>query len=138
MTTEENRFAGQGPVLLDIGGDVGALVVTMPPELEGIEVEIRPAGAAAVGHQHDHGRNRDRHDHEQPPDHEHAGHHLPHVAVIARRVDSVAVHSLVFPELVEGEYELYQRPAGPVELAVRISGGEVTEAAWPGTTVDSP
>lgn len=36
----ENPPAGQGSVVLDIGGDVGALVVTMPPELEGVEVEI--------------------------------------------------------------------------------------------------
>ena len=41
----ENPHAGQGSVLLDIGGDVGALVVTMPAEMEGVEVEIRPVGA---------------------------------------------------------------------------------------------
>jgi hypothetical protein len=41
------------------------------------------------------------------------------------------IHSLVFPELVEGTYELYRRPAGPVELIVTIRGGAVTEAAWP-------
>jgi hypothetical protein len=34
--TVENPHAGQGSVMLDIGGDVGALVVTMPPELEGV------------------------------------------------------------------------------------------------------
>ena len=32
--TMENPYAGQGPVLLDIGGDVGALVVVMPPETD--------------------------------------------------------------------------------------------------------
>ena len=41
------------------------------------------------------------------------------------------IHSLVFPELVEGTYELYRRLAGPVELIVTICGGAVTEAAWP-------
>ena len=30
MATAENPHAGQGPVLLDIGGDIGALVVSMP------------------------------------------------------------------------------------------------------------
>ena len=44
---------------------------------------------------------------------------------------SGTVPSLVFPELVEGTYELYRRPAGPVELIVTIRGGAVTEAAWP-------
>ena len=37
--TVENSHAGQGSVVLDIGGDVGALVVTMPAELEGVEVD---------------------------------------------------------------------------------------------------
>ena len=43
MTTRasvENPFAGQGSVLLDIGGDVGALVVTMPLAIEGVEIEL--------------------------------------------------------------------------------------------------
>ena len=41
------------------------------------------------------------------------------------------MHSLVFPELTEGRYELYRRPSGPVELTVDITGGAVTEAVWP-------
>ena len=45
----ENPYAGQGSVLLDIGGDVGALVVIMPAALAGAEVEIRPAPTAAAG-----------------------------------------------------------------------------------------
>jgi hypothetical protein len=124
MSTLENPYAGQGPVLLDIGGDVGALVVTMPAALDGIEVEIRPAGttAAVDHHGHDH--------HDQVHDHDH-GPHRPHVAVVARPVASGVVHSLVFPELSAGRYELYRRPAGPVELTVAVSGGRVTEASWP-------
>ena len=46
--TAENPYAGQGPVLLDIGGDIGALLVTMPPELVGAEVAIRPIDGEAV------------------------------------------------------------------------------------------
>ena len=38
--SHENPHAGQGAVLLDIGGDVGALVVTMPRSTVGEEVEI--------------------------------------------------------------------------------------------------
>ena len=55
--TSENPYAGQGPVLLDIGDDVGALVVTMPADLEGVEVEIN-----RVGDDHRHPA-RHRHDH---------------------------------------------------------------------------
>ena len=36
----ENPYAGQGSVLLDIGGEVGALVVTMPAAMEGVEIEL--------------------------------------------------------------------------------------------------
>jgi len=106
--SEENSFALQGAVMLDIGGDVGALVVEMPEGLEGVEVEIRPVGA---GSQH--------------------GHHHPHVAVVARPVGDVTVPSLVFPELTEGEYELYMKPAGEVRLTATVRGGAVSSATWP-------
>ena len=127
--------------MLDIGGDVGALVVTMPPELEGVEVEINRIDTAAGGlpthHTHDHSDSHDHHhlhDHDEEPDHEHLHDHAthrPHVAVVARPTPLGVIHSLVFPELVEGTYELFRRPAGPVELIVTIRGGAVTEAAWP-------
>lgn len=44
MSTGENPHAGTGSVVLDIGGDVGALIVVMPPEMDGVEVEIIPTG----------------------------------------------------------------------------------------------
>ena len=50
----ENPFAGQGSVLLDIGGDVGALVVTMPAAMGDFEIEIRPWGSDDHDHDHDH------------------------------------------------------------------------------------
>jgi hypothetical protein len=101
-----NAHAGQGPVLLDIGGDIGALMLRMPAELAGSEVEARPT--------------------------EHADDwsHLPHVGVLARPGGRLS-HSAVFGELPEGRYELYLRPAGAVALTVQIRGGEVTEADWP-------
>jgi len=123
--TVENPHAGQGAVLLDIGGDVGALVVTMPPELEGFEVEIRPAGFTAQHeHPHDHG------DHEHGHDGDHGPGHHPHVAVVNRPTGSGSVPSLVFPEVVAGEYELVPKDGGPVRLTVRVDGGVVTAADW--------
>ena len=41
------------------------------------------------------------------------------------------VPSLVFPELVEGRYELYVKGTDLVELTAEVIGGEVTTAAWP-------
>src|SRR4029079_16221573 len=97
----ENPHAGQGAVLLDIGGDVGALIVTMPVEMEGVEVEIRPFGAPdlpAHGHGHGHGHGNG---------HAHGQGHYPQVEVLLRPTPEGPVRSLVFPELVEGHYELY-------------------------------
>lgn len=113
----ENPFAGQGAVLLDIGGDVGALVVTMPAALEGVEVEIRPTGSH--WHDDDHGHG---HGHGHP--------HHPHVAVVNRPVADDQVPSLVFPELLEGSYELYEKNTRDVHLTVRVRGGEVATATW--------
>jgi hypothetical protein len=105
----ENPWAGQGSVLLDIGGDVGALVVEMPTSLAGVEVEIRPVGVAL-----------DR------------SVHLPHVAVVDRPVGGRSVPSLVYPDVVEGDYELLLKGSDHVEMVVTVSGGAVTETSWTG------
>ncbi|MET1059799.1 MAG: hypothetical protein ABWX84_09390 [Nocardioides sp.] len=107
----ENPYAGQGAVMLDIGGDVGAVVVTMPSSMLDEEVEIRPLG---VRHQ---------------PAHDHA--HLPHVAVVERPVGAERVPSLVFPDVREGRYGLCVKGSPEVLLAVDVRGGEVTMADWP-------
>jgi hypothetical protein len=137
----ENPFAGQGSVLLDIGGEIGALVVTMPDGMVGTEVEIRPVGVEGShthdhDHEHEHPHERD-HPHEHDDDHDHeddhgSGDHLAHVAVVNRPVGDRRVPSLVFPELVTGRYELFEKGDGQhVVLRAEISGGEVTSLAWP-------
>ncbi len=140
MTVEDNSHAGQGSVLLDIGGDVGALVVTMPDELLGVEIEIRPVdmstdGGHAHGHDHarDHSHGHDHaRDHSHGHDHEHGGApHLIHVGVVARPTPVGMVASAVFGELPAGSYELYVRPDGDVALRTEVRGGEVTLADWP-------
>jgi hypothetical protein len=118
----ENPDAGQGSVLLDIGGDVGALIVTMPAEMEGVEVEIRPHGAPDLPEH--------RHDHEGGHGHGHG--HYPHVEVVLRPTASGPVPSLVFPDLVEGRYELYVKETHDVQLVADVTGGEVATAAWTG------
>lgn len=106
MTSIENPHAGKGSsVPLDIGGEIGALVIELPPDLESQEIE-----AHQTGH----------------------GHHLPHVAVVPRSApDGTILHSAVFPHLPRGTYYLALRPNGPVKLTVNIQGGQVTEATWP-------
>lgn len=104
----ENPHAGQGMVLLDIGGDVGALVVRMPTALRGHEVEIWEDGP-------------------RPTDV-----HLSHVAVVERPVPGGTVSSLVFPDLPAGRYRLASKGSAQARLVVDVSGAEVTFADWPG------
>ncbi|NUR05567.1 MAG: hypothetical protein HOQ22_03965 [Nocardioidaceae bacterium] len=103
----ENPYAGQGSVLLDIGDDVGALVVSMPEETLGVEVEVRPAGRRRTGHR-------------------------PHVAVVARPVGAGTVPSLVFPALAAGRYELCDKGTDRVRLRAVVHGGRVTVLRWAG------
>jgi hypothetical protein len=123
----QNRYAGQGAVVLDIGGDVGALIVEMPADLAGVEIELRPVSAGSEpDHHHDHGGHDHHHDHGD--DHDHA---LPHVAVVSRPTEAGPVPSLVFGEVLAGDYELYERLDGQVRLWVSVRGGEVTQTRWP-------
>jgi hypothetical protein len=103
---EDNTHAGQGPVVLDIGGDVGALIVSMPSAMEGIEVEVCPAGTRPAGH-------------------------VPHVAVVGRPTSNGVHYAVVFPELPQGNYDLNQRHQQQVALTVNVAGARVTTAAWP-------
>ena len=129
---EDNSHAGQGPVVLDIGGTIGALIVRMPTDLLGVEIEVAPVGRShARAHAHSHGHD---HGHSHGHDHGDAHAHLPHVAVVNRPIDAntgALVPTLVFSELEEGDYELYQRPAGPVQLRATVEGGAVTQLVWP-------
>jgi len=121
MSTAENPFAGQGAVLLDIGDDIGALVVTMPAAMVDTEVEIRPVGVVA---RHSHGG----HDHS----HAHDDGHLAHVAVVERPVVDGTVPSLVFGELTTGRYDLFEKGhPDDVVLTVGVEGGQVATAVWP-------
>lgn len=142
---EDNSHAGQGSVMLDIGGEIGALVLHATAELEGVEIEIRPTGDTpfADGHLPDHPHDHDDHPHDHDDHHNHGhdhgdsatgqldGHRLIHVAVLKRPSTSGDRYAAVYPELHAGTYELYRRPAEPVALTVSITGARVTEARWP-------
>jgi hypothetical protein len=127
----ENPHAGQGSVMLDIGGDIGALVIAMPASMLGQEIEIDRVGSAssredASSHDHDHG-----HDHEHGHGHGHGHSHRAHVAVVDRPVPGGTQPSLVFPELTEGSYELFDKGADEVLVTADVVGGEVTFMEWP-------
>lgn len=122
----ENPFAGQGPVLLDIGGDIGAIVLRLPASMHGAEIEIHAVGGGQHTYSHQHEDHAHPHDH----DHGHEGHHHEHVAVVARPSADGTQYSAVFPEVEAGSYDL-REAGGPVTLRVEVTGGAVTEADWP-------
>ena len=111
----ENPYAGQGSVLLDIGGDVGAVILHLPAAWEGDEVEYRRLGEPDAHH----------HEHLHDQDHDHDHGHRPHVAVVGRPAGDRIAYSAVFPELVAGRYVL-SLPDGSV-IDVDVEGGVVTE-----------
>jgi hypothetical protein len=125
VRSAENPYAGQGPVLLDVGGNVGALLVMMPASMEGVEIEIRrsqpdrDSPAADLHHHHPHSHNHGDQS------------HLTHVEVLPRPTSGGYVHCAVFPELAAGLYQLCERPFGPVRLEVDIAGGQIAQATWP-------
>ncbi len=134
MIAMENPLAGQGMVVLDIGGDVGALVVHTPRSMVGLELEICPSGARGgvpddggtwwqgQWRSHTHGDG----EHSHP-----AAAAWPHVSVLARRMAVGHDCSAVFPGLRAGQYELWVRPGEPTGLRVTVRGGAVISANWP-------
>ena len=108
MTGAEQLPAPSGPgtVVLDIGGDIGAAVVSTPPELLGEELEIRPGSGPWAGR---------------------------HVAVLDRPLGARTRSAAVFPSLDAGPWVVRRRhrPEDPTEVAFDVEGGRVTSVAWP-------
>lgn len=98
----DHHHAGDGPVVVDIGDDVGALVLYTPEEMAGAEIEISALGAGRDG---------------------------AHVAVHARQAGGREVHAAVYPALRRGSYLLW-RPDGRPTRPVEVAGGTITEARW--------
>ena|SRR5277367_4393770 len=93
-------------VVLDLGGDIGALIVHTDAVLHGVEVEISPTGA-----------DDDR----------------EHKEVLERRAAGRAAHTAVFDNLREGSYTLW---IGNVACArnVQVTGGAVARLDWTGVS----
>jgi hypothetical protein len=102
--TEEHHAARRHPefVVLDIGGDVGALIVHTDAALVGTEVEISPAGDDA---------------------------RRSHKDVLERTIAGRPAYTAVFDGLREGAYTLW---TGGVARArgVDVTGGAIAELDW--------
>jgi hypothetical protein len=89
-------------VVLDVGGDVGAVILYAPEPLLGAEIEISPAGRPA-----------DR----------------THTAVRERVLPERSLYAAVYPALPAGDYVLW-RSADLEAGTVSVFGGRVTEVDW--------
>ncbi|MBE7189296.1 hypothetical protein [Jatrophihabitans endophyticus] len=121
-------------VVLDIGGDVGALVVHTDASLRGVEIEISPND----GHGHDVFQAEHPHEHTHADGHTHTHAHTPgttHVEVLGRRVGDEIRYAAIYPGLREGDYTLWN-PDGTAAHTVRVVGGEVVELDWGAPGVD--
>jgi hypothetical protein len=94
--------SGEATVVLDIGGDIGALVLHTPHELAGMEIDIFRVG-------------------EDRP--------AMHTAVRERHLPDGHVHAAVYPTVPAGDYVVRAVGARP-SIPVTIRGGHVTEVSW--------
>jgi hypothetical protein len=114
MASPEQPPEAAGVVIVDIGGDVGAAVITTPRELAGAEIEIRAAGAEWDG---------------------------SHTGVWERQGPGTSTTAAVFGSLRAGTYELRIKGAAGTEhpAAVVVEGAQITWVTWAGVTpVRSP
>lgn len=88
-------------VVLDIGDDIGALIVHAHPALHGREIEVSPADNAAK---------------------------RIHTEVLERSANGATLYAAVFAELVAGDYSLWRDVF--TDEPVSIVGGAVSEVNW--------
>ncbi|HEX8627415.1 MAG TPA: phospholipase [Catenuloplanes sp.] len=95
--------SGTGTAVLDIGGDVGALVLWTGAEYLGWEIEISPEGA------------------HRPP--------RTHAAVRERQLRDGVRYSALYVGLPEGRYVIWRDETTQLGR-VTITGGKITEYDW--------
>jgi hypothetical protein len=118
--------------VLDIGGDIGALILYTDADDDGREIEVSPIDEAGPGQGHEHG-HRHNHPGEQEPGHGHwhdgGGAHRTHTAIHERRAGGLVTYAGIYPELRAGTYRIWtDDPTLPDR--VTIVGGEVAEVDW--------
>ena len=105
MAVASPERAGTGHVVLDIGDQIGALIVHTSEALLGRELEVSPKGSAGK---------------------------RTHTDVLERRINGQTVFAAVFPSLTEGAYSLWREIITGDDIT--ILGGAVAEVDWRGIT----
>lgn len=104
MTESVAGPSGPGTVVMDLGADVGALILFTPAHMDGREIEISQDDDPGARRTHSQVRQR-------------------HVATVTR-------YAAVYPGLRAGQYTIWgddQRPA----VTTVINGGQITSCRWP-------
>jgi hypothetical protein len=97
--------SGPGTVVLELGADIGALILYTPADLDGAEIEISRDDDPGARRTHSQVRQR-------------------HMATVTR-------YAAVYPGLPAGPYTIWRDERRPA-AAVIITGGQVTSCHWPG------
>jgi hypothetical protein len=90
-------------LVLDIGGDIGALIIHAGPDLSETEIEISPGSDPTTKRSHN--------------------------VVHARQNRQRTGYTAVFPSVPAGEYTIW-RPEGGAKARVTVHGGQITEHRW--------
>jgi hypothetical protein len=104
----ENAHAGPsgpGSVILEVGNDIGALILDAPAGLNGREIEISPAAGGAGARQ-------------------------THSLVRERTTAAGTSYAAVYVSLAAGDYVVWRdddTPAG----TVTVRGGQISHFRWP-------
>jgi hypothetical protein len=111
MTEHHHHYGTSEPgsVILELGGDIGVLVLDAPPSLAGKEIEISPS----------------------------EGGPRTHSMVRKRHTGTRTVYAAVYPALAAGDYVVW-RQDGSQAGQVSICGGQASRFRWPEVTPASP
>ena len=100
MVEKYEKQVQPGHVVLDIGGDIGSLIIHTKAQLLGYQIDVSLKGIASAKR--------------------------VHTDVLERRLAGRPVFAAVFAELPEGEYVTWSDPAETFTIA----GGSITELNW--------
>lgn len=93
-----------GTVVMELGGDIGALILYTSADLNGREIEISRA--------------------DEP------GARRTHSQVRPRHTPGATRYAAVYPDLAAGPYTIWRDQQSPAAATV-IAGGQVTTSHWP-------
>ena len=104
MTEHAHGPTGPGTVIMELGAEVGALILYTPADLDGAEIEISRHGDPAA--------------------------RRTHSQVRQRPVANVTKYAAVYSSLAAGDYTIW-RDADRPAATVTVAGGQITNCRWP-------